>query len=74
MVTDLASRFPIDVAAVRIGNSGAITVQHCLQVREEDFARAITEPWRGANSATASGMESGTVSGRKSGTAGECWE
>ena len=39
--TELAGEYPLHVAAAWIGNTAIVAAKHYLQVREEDFARAI---------------------------------
>jgi hypothetical protein len=41
--TELAQRFPIHIVCAWLGNSRPVAMEHYLQVRDEDFARAATE-------------------------------
>ena len=42
--TDLAQDFPSHVAAAWLGHSPVIAAKHYLQVREDDFAKAVRVP------------------------------
>lgn len=42
--TELAQTFPIHVVCAWIGNSQAVAKEHYLQIRDEDFAKAIKKP------------------------------
>ena len=42
--TELEARFPTHVVCAWIGNSEAVARKHYLQVRDEDFAKALQNP------------------------------
>jgi len=41
--TELVEAFPLHVVCAWLGNSAAVAAKHYLQVRDEDFQRAIQE-------------------------------
>ncbi len=50
--TELAEQHPIHVVCAWIGNSQAIAQEHYLQVRDEDFAKALQNPVQSGSETT----------------------